>query len=164
MMVMKSLVVVSSYHHRNTEKIAQVFADVFDARIATPRQVIPGELQACDLVGFGSGIYGGKHHDDLLELADRLPAVTGGKAFLFSTCGIPATGLNHEVIHKNHAALRGKMQSKGYIIIGEFGCPGWNTNSFLRLFGGINKGRPDADDLRHAKEFAEKLKTDYSSG
>jgi flavodoxin len=35
---------------------------------------------------------------------------------------------------------------------------GFNTNSFLKLFGGINKGRPNAEDLKRAEEFAQKLK------
>jgi len=37
-------------------------------------------------------------------------------------------------------------------------CPGFNTNSFLKFFGGINKGRPNASDLKRAEEFAKKLK------
>ena len=44
------------------------------------------------------------------------------------------------------------------MIVDEFTCTGFNTNSFLKLFGGINKGRPNADDLKHAEEFAQKLK------
>jgi len=45
-----------------------------------------------------------------------------------------------------------------YTIIDEFSCAGFNTNSFLKLFGGLNKGRPDAEDLRHAHDFAENVK------
>jgi len=37
-------------------------------------------------------------------------------------------------------------------------CPGFNTNSFLRVFGGMNKGRPNAEDLKHAEDFAQNLK------
>lgn len=59
-MVMRSLLVLVSYHHHNTEKIARVFADVLDAPIKTPQQVNPEELREYDLAGFGSGIYGGK--------------------------------------------------------------------------------------------------------
>lgn len=47
---------------------------------------------------------------------------------------------------------------KGYTIVDEFMCPGFNTNSFLKLFGGINKGRPNAEDLKHAETFAKNLK------
>jgi flavodoxin len=155
---MKSLLVLCSYHHKNTEKIARVFARVLDARIRTPRQIDPDELQEHSLIGFGSGIYGGKHHKALLDLADKLPQVTNRKAFIFSTCGVPVIGMTEEVVVENHSLLREKLQSKGYIIVDEFSCAGFNTNSFLKLFGGINKGRPNAEDLKHAEEFAQNLK------
>ncbi len=57
----------------------------------------------------------------------------------------------------NHAEIRGKLQLKGFDVIGEFGCAGWNTNSFLKYFGGLNKGRPDAEDLMNAEVFARDL-------
>jgi flavodoxin len=151
---MKTLLVLVSYHHHNTEKIAKVFANVLDAPIKTPQQVKPEELEEYGLVGFGSGIYGGKHHGDLLDLADTLPPVTGRKAFIFSTSAI--TG--EAKVARDHAQLRKKLASKGYIIVGEFSCRGFNTNSFLKLFGGMNKGRPNAEDLQNAEAFALNLK------
>jgi flavodoxin len=154
---MKSLLVLFSYHHNNTEKIANVFAKVLDAQIKTPQQINPEELQEYSLIGFGSGIYGGKHHKFLLDLADKLPQVTNRKAFIFSTCTI------ERQVAENHAALREKLQSKGYMIVDEFGCKGFNTNSFMRYFGGMNKGRPNAEDLKHAEEFAQKLKQKLQS-
>jgi len=44
------------------------------------------------------------------------------------------------------------------MIIDEFNCAGFNTNSFLKLFGGINKGKPNTEDLKQAEEFAQNLK------
>jgi len=151
---MKSLLVLFSYHHHNTEKIAQVFAQVLDAKIQTPRQVTLQDLETYDLIGFGSGIYGGKHHQDLLDLADRLPRVTGRNAFIFSTSAMTGKAK----VEKDHSLLREKPQSRGYMIVDEFSCKGFNTNSFLKFFGGMNRGRPNADDLKHAEEFALNLK------
>jgi len=54
--------------------------------------------------------------------------------------------------------LREKLEFKGYTIVDEFQCKGFNPNSFLKLFGGMNKGRPNAKDLKNAEEFARKLK------
>jgi flavodoxin len=153
-MVMKSLLVLFSYHHHNTEKIAQVFAQVLESQIKTPQQVTLEELQEYGLIGFGSGIYGGKHHEDLLDLADRLPRVTNRNAFIFSTSAMTGKAK----VEKDHSLLREKLQSRGYVIVDEFSCKGFNTNSFLKLFGGMNKGRPNAEDLRHAEEFALNLK------
>jgi flavodoxin len=154
---MKSLVIVFSYHHKNTETIAKSIASVIDAPVTTPQQVNPDELQEYDLVGFGSGIYSVKHHKSLLNLADKLPQVTGKKAFIFSTYGAPAFIAGREFVEKNHAQLRDKLRAKGYTVLGEFGCAGWNTNSFLKYFGGLNKGRPNAEDIGHAEAFAREM-------
>jgi len=151
---MKALLVVFSYHHMNTEKIAKVFATVLDAEIENPQQIDPEELDEYDLIGFGAGIDSGKHYKPLLDLADKLPQVTNKKAFIFSTAGV--TGKKKAA--KDHSALREKLQPKGYRIVGEFQCKGFNTNSFLKFFGGMNKGRPNDDDLKHAEEFAQNLK------
>ncbi|MFX1260274.1 MAG: flavodoxin family protein [Promethearchaeota archaeon] len=151
---MKSLLVLFSYHHKNTEKIADVIAKVLDAQIKTPEQIKAEELQEYNLIGFGSGIYGGKHHKLLLDLADSLSRVTNREAFVFSTAAL--TGKAKVV--KDHSLLREKLQSKGYIILDDFQCKGFNTNSFLKYFGGMNKGRPNAEDLIHAEEFAQNLK------
>lgn len=157
----KALLVVFSYHHKNTEKVARAMAQVLDAKVLAPREVSPEELEGYDIVGFGSGIYSEQHHESLLDLADRLPKAATRKAFLFSTCGAPEIGMSQEYIARCHFRLRDKLQSRGYEIIGDFCCLGWNTNSFLRFFGGINKGRPDAQDLKRAEEFARKLRQSF---
>jgi flavodoxin len=151
---MKALIVVYSYHHNNTQKIAEVFAKVFDAEIVTPQQANPQELQGYDLIGFGAGIDSGKHYKPLLDFADQLPNVTDKKAFIFSTSGVS----NPKYKAKIHTALREKLQTKGYTVVDEFNCHGFNTNSFLKVFGGMNKGRPNEEDLKLAEEFAKNLK------
>ena len=151
---MKYLLILFSYHHKNTEKIANVIAKVLDAQIKAPQQIQTEELQEYSLVGFGSGIYDEKHHKLLLDLADELPQVTNRKAFIFSTSAM----MGKDKVAKDHSLLREKLQSKGYVIVDEFACKGFNTNSFLKYFGGMNKGRPNAEDLKHAEEFAQNLK------
>ena len=151
---MKHLLILFSYHHKNTEKIATVIAKVLDAQIKAPQQIQIEELQEYSLIGFGSGIYDEKHHKLLLDLADELPQVTNRKAFIFSTSAI----MGKDKVAKDHSLLKEKLQSKGYVIVDEFACKGFNTNSFLKYFGGMNKGRPNAEDLKHAEEFAQNLK------
>jgi flavodoxin len=57
-------------------------------------------------------------------------------------------------VKKDHSLLRQMLESKGYAIVGEFSCKGFNTNSFLKYFGGMNKDRPNSKDIKNAKEFA----------
>lgn len=151
---MKSLLVLYSYHHKNTEKIAKVFAKVLDAQIKTPQQTNPEELQEYDLIGFGAGIDSGKHYKVLLDFADKLQPVNKRKAFIFSTAAL--TGEDKKA--DDHSSLKKKLQVKGYKIVDEFQCKGFNTNSFLRFFGGMNKSRPNDGDLKNAKEFIQKIK------
>lgn len=140
-----SLIIVCSYHHNNTSKIAGKFSEVL-----TPDKVILEELQDYELIGFGSGIDSGKHYKPLLDLADRLPEVNKKPGFIFSTSAVQGKAK----VEKDYSLLRQKLQSKGYIIVDEFSCKGFNTNSFLKYFGGMNKGKPDNSDLKHAEEFA----------
>ena len=157
---MKSLIILFSYHHNNTQKIAEAMAKVLGAQIKSPQETNLEELDQYDLVGFGSGIYSYQHHRSLFDLADKLPQVTNRRAFVFSTTGAPIAFGESAITEalEQHKPLKEKLQSKGYVIIDEFICAGFNTNSFLRLFGGINKGRPNAEDLKHAEEFAQNLK------
>lgn len=163
-MELSSALVFYSYHHNNTEKITKSIAKVLDADVKKSQELNPGDIQKYGLIGFGSGIYDGRHHESLFKLVDKLEQVTDKKAFIFSTCGIPGifvksiSANGEEMAVQQHSELREKLRSKGYKIVGEFGCPGFNTNSFLKWFGGINRGRPNAQDLKSAEKFASKVK------
>jgi flavodoxin len=152
---MKCLLIVYSYHHNNTQKIAEAMAKVLGAEIKTPQQSNSEDPQNYDLVGFGAGIDSGKHYKVLLDYADTLPQIGDKDAFIFSTAGV--TG--EKKLAKDHIMLREKLEAKGYKIIDEFQCKGFNTNVFLKYIGGMNKGRPNEEDLKHAQEFAQNLKT-----
>jgi flavodoxin len=151
---MKRLIVYASVHHQNTEKVAQAMAEELGADLLPVGQAQPETLTAYDLIGFGSGIYGGKFHETLLQFVEGLPTVTGKQAFIFSTCGIRGT--------EWHAALKEMLVNRGFSITGEFSCKGLDTVGPLKLFGGINKGRPNEEDLEEARVFARRLKEKYT--
>jgi flavodoxin len=153
-LIMKTLIVYASVHHQNTEKVAKVMAEELGADLVPVSQAQPATLMAYDLIGFGSGIYGGKSHNTPLQFVDGLPAVTGKQAFIFSTRG-GGEG-------QGHAALKEMLVNRGFSITGEFSCKGWLTAGPLKLFGGINKGRPNEDDLEEARVFVRGLKEEYS--
>jgi flavodoxin len=146
---MKTVIVYASVHHQNTEKVAKVMAEALEADLIPVANAKPETLATYDLIGFGSGIYFGKHHKTLLRFVETLPPMTQKKAFVFSTSG---DGKIH------HTALKENLTSRGFAIVDEFTCKGWDTVGPLVLFGGINKGRPDENDLAAAKAFARELK------
>ena len=147
---MKTLIVYTSVHHQNTEKVAKVMAEELGADLVPLGEAQPATIGSYDLVGFGSGIYFGKHHKTLLQFAETLPSETGKQAFIFSTSG---QGGN-----ERHAALKEKLVNRGFSIVDEFSCKAWDTWGPMKLIGGINKGRPNADDLEGARLFARGLK------
>lgn len=163
---MNTLVIVSSYHQMNTEKIAMRIARVLNANIVSAKKVNADKMSDFEMIGFGSGIYDAKHHLNILNLVDKLPVRKNMKAFIFSTDGAPRFIFKSELwlkdkMNKDHAVLREKLKDKGYEIIGEFNCPGLNKNSFLKYIGGFNKGRPNESDLLMAEKFANKLQNDW---
>jgi len=151
---MKALIIYFSVHHGNTEKVAKVMANVLDASLLQIRQADASMLERYNLIGFGSGIYFGKHHQSLLDFVDNLPMLTNKKAFIFSTSGLRKI----RFVHDFDRPLKERLQQKGLNIIGEFSCRGLDTYRATRLVGGINKGRPNARDLRQAEDFARGLK------
>ena len=152
---MKTAIIYVSVHHGNTEKVAATIAKALDADLKKTDQTDPNGLSDYDLVGFGSGIFYGKHHKSLLELADKLPS-TNKKAFIFSTSGrTEGKIMNTENFHKSLKAI---LTAKGFNIVGEFNCAGFDTFGPLKLVGGISKGRPNQEDLKKAEDFANNLK------
>jgi len=147
---MKTLIVYISIHHQNTEKVAKVMAEELKADLVSIGKVQSDTLAPYDLIGFGSGIYFMKHHKTLLQFVETLPPVTQKRAFVFSTSG--------DGKKKHHASLKEKLVNRGFSIVDEFSCKGWDTFGPLKLFGGINKGRPNEEDLAGARLFAQELK------
>ena len=152
---MKTVIYIYSYHKGNTRKVAEAMATVLKSEIHELAKVgeTTADLTGYDLVGFGAGIAFSKHYKQLLEFAECLPAQESKKAFIFSTAGLHSD----KTKRKNHAKLREILVGKGFEIVDEFACKGHDTYSFLKIVGGISKGRPNAEDLDKAKVFAKGL-------
>jgi len=150
---MKALVIYESVHHGNTKRIAEAMSAVLKAKLERVGAAKASSLKGCGLVGFGSGIFFGRHHRTLLDFAGKLPEERGKAAFIFSTSGSAKAEEN-----SSHNALRKLLTAKGFKIVGEFSCPGYDTFGPFRLIGGLNKGRPDKNDLADARKFAEGIK------
>jgi flavodoxin len=156
---MKTLIVYVSVHHGNTEKVAKAIASILDADLLQVRQANASKLEQYDLIGFGSGIYFGRHHESLLDFVEKLPMLRNKKALIFSTSGLRKIWFFHDF----DKPLEERLRRKGLDIIGEFSCRGLDTYRAAKLVGGVNKGRPNVKDLKRAEDFARGLKNSGDS-
>ncbi len=154
---MKALLLCVSVHHQNTAKIADTFSKVLNAPVKSPSDVTIEELSEYDMIGFGSGIYSQKHHPAILNFIDKIPVEMRKDSFIFSTSGVSRKFAVKNSIDDPHTAIRGMLQKKSWVIKGDYNCAGWNTNSFLKFFGGLNRGKPDEKDLAEAERLGREL-------
>jgi len=150
---MRTLIIYKSIHHGNTKRVARAIGDVLTADVKDLTEVSEDDVLRYELIGLGSGIYAFRHHRGLLSFANSLPKVER-YTFIFSTASYPSK--------RWHSALRRILQEKGFRILGEFCCRGYNTHSVFRLIGGVNKGRPNEEDLKEAKKFAEEMRERFT--
>jgi flavodoxin len=146
---LKSLIVYESIHHGNSEKISKAMAEILRADTIKTKDVNLNNLDNYDLIGFGSGIYYGKLHKNILELIDKMPIIANKKAFVFSTSG--------QGKEKYNKLVEEKLKEKKFQVVGSFVCRGYDTFGPLKLLGGIAKGRPNENDIEKAKDFAKHL-------
>lgn len=145
----EKVIVCRSVHQGNTEKVARAMAAELAATVAGPGETGAAPADAGRIIGFGSGIYAGRHHRGVVSLVKALPEGKGRKVFVFSTSG--------RGTEKYNEPLARLLSDRGYEVVGSFACRGFDRFGPLKLFGGINRGRPDADDLAAAGRFARGL-------
>lgn len=146
----RCLLLVTSVHHGNTATVAEAMAGALGAEVAAPESVPYTSLSGCGLVGFGSGVYYGQLHPALFDWLRGLPdaPATSAPAFIFSTSGLPFLATLW------HRPLRRLLARKGFRVVGEFACRGFDTWGPLWLTGGLNRAHPDERDLARARTFA----------
>ncbi len=147
---MKSAIIYISVHHQNTLKIAAAISDELAADLLQLSSVTSDKLEQYDLIGFGSGIYFGKHHEKLFELINGMN-IKEKNTFVFST-----SGSGNE---KSNSVLINALISKGAKVEKSFSCKGYDTYGVFKWIGGIAKARPNNNDIEKAREFARSLKS-----
>jgi flavodoxin len=127
---MKIIIVYVSFHHQNTEKFVLFLKEKLKAKIIdlkkTSLEKAVLEIKKYPLIGFGSGIYFGKHHQLLFKLIEQVPKLQKN-AFIFSTSGLPSLKFLW------HLPLKKKLKEKGFKIIDDFSLLGYDTIGFLNF-------------------------------
>ncbi|MCF3180665.1 flavodoxin family protein [Streptomyces polychromogenes] len=149
---MKVIIVCVSVSHGNTRRVADSIGQVLGARVVSPEEADPTELSGADLVGFGSGVFYSRLHPRLTDFVKALPNGRG-RAFVFATSGLP------EVPPAPFTRpLVRLLEGKGFEVDGSFTCRAFDTWTPFKLVGGINKQRPNGEDLAATQAFAERLR------
>jgi flavodoxin len=154
-MTPRTLIVCKSVHHLNTARIAAAIANVLDADIRSPECLAFEKISDYGLIGFGSGIYFGQLHPALRCWIDEFPTELAQhrNAFIFSTSGLPFLSWLW------HRSVRSRLRRKGFNLLAEFHCRGFDTVGPLRFLGGLNRSHPNERDLENAAHFAHAILT-----
>jgi ferredoxin len=144
----KCIIISESIYNENTLKLAKAMSQTLGCMIVTTDKALTMNLDDYETIGLGSGIYFGKHHPKLFEVADKL---TSGHqdVFIFSSRGNPFLG-------KYHQPLRNLLHKKNKNIVGEFSVRGYDETGPWVIIGGGNRGKPDEKDLKKAVCFVQK--------
>ena len=145
---MKIIAIYSTITGNTLKLIRGIKKRIRGIKFLKPSKKAIKEIKKSDLVIFASGIYAWRHHKDLLKFAENIPMMNK-KCLIISTAGSPAlSGMMHFALRRR---LKNKMK-----ILGEFSCSGFDNFGPLKLFGGLNKGHPDKEDIKKAVKFLKK--------
>ena len=137
---MKFLVVYFSRGGK-TGKVAEAIAQELGCEAVDLKKESP-DVSGVDLLIVGSGNYGGAPHETLQGFLNSLQPSNNGKTAVFATSGGPDP--------KCIPVIKEALEAKGYKVVSSFDCRG----QFLFA----NRGHPNENDLKNAKEFASELK------
>jgi flavodoxin len=149
---MKTIIIYHSFHHGNTKRIAEAIGEEIGADLFDIKDINGVDFCDYDTVGMGSGIYKGNYSEGILSLIEKT-YLEGRDVFLFSTSGNANSFFNS---FNNRVGK--KLKEKGANLIGVFNCPGLDTYGPFKWIGGLNKGKPNEEDVLKARKFAKDLK------
>lgn len=97
-----------------------------------------------DTIGFASGIDFGKFYEEIENFAEANLPIKKEVFFLY-TCAMERKGFTNSI---REIALK-----KDAIILGEYGCKGYNTYGPWQLIGGMNKSHPTEAEIVEVVNF-----------
>lgn len=143
---LKTAIIYKSYHHGNTRAIGKTMAKVMNADLIPIEEIENYDIDNYDLIGIGSGIYALRYHAQIRKWLAKEDSLKEKRIFLFATYGFDSENFHNHMIKL--------LEDRGAEIVGTFGTVAYDTFGPLKMVGGINKGRPDEEDLKKAEAFA----------
>lgn len=140
----KAVIIYASTHHGSTKKLAEAIANQYGIHLIDATKQQEADLSVYALIGFASGIDFGKFYDPVEQFLEKnLPE--NKQVFFLYTCA--------KVSNRFTETIKTAARKKGAVILGEYGCRGFNTYGPWKLIGGMNKGHPSAEELQGAMRF-----------
>lgn len=144
----KTVIIYASTHHGNTYKLVKAISDKHNIDLIDATKQSAADLQSYDVIGFASGIDFGKFYEVVENFArDHLPFKK--QVFFLYTCAMDREGFTD--------SIREIAAQKEAVVLGEYGCKGYNTYGPWKVIGGMNKKHPTKDDIALALKFFESL-------
>ena len=144
----KAVIIYASTHHGSTWKLAEAIANQYDIHLIDATKQRSADLSAYDLIGFASGIDFGKIYDSAEQFLEKnLPE--NKRVFFLYTCA--------KVSNRFTETIKIAARKKEAVILGEYGCRGFNTYGPWKIIGGMNKGHPTQEEITEAVRFFESI-------
>ena len=146
--MVKTVIVYASRHHANTYKLVKALAEKYEIRLINAEEQQYADLSGYDCIGFASGIDFGKFYDSVEIFLERnLPEHK--RVFFLYTCA--------KTSHHFTESVKAKALAKNAVLLGEYGCRGFNTYGPWKLIGGMNRNHPSSLEIAEAMVFFETL-------
>lgn len=147
-MMNKAVIVYASVHHGNTRKLAEAISERCGVDLIDVNVQQQTDLSCYEIIGFASGIDFGRFYDGVERfLEEHLPA--GKRVFFLYTCARPGGDFTKK--------MRTLALEREAVLMGEYGCRGYNTYGPLKLIGGMNKHHPTESEVETAISFYEEI-------
>ena len=144
----KTVIIYASTHHGNTRKLIEAISEKYQIDIIDAIEQKFANLSEYDLIGFASGIDFGKFYDVVEQFLKRnLP--DNKEVFFLYTCARDDKDFTY--------TMRTEAMKRHALLMGEYGCRGYNTYGAWKVIGGMNKHHPTKKELDGAVKFYESL-------
>ena len=155
-MELRTVILYRSRHHGNTKKLIDAIVerhpdiDLIDVAQLGKREY--PDLSSYHIICLASGIYYNHLDKDLLRVAQECLR-DGDNVIALMTYG----GENKWYVKEIDGICRVKMAT----LVTAHGCPGFDTWGPFKLVGGVNKGRPNDEDVEAAVAWFDRLYNEY---
>ena len=143
-----AVIIYASTHHGNTLKLAKAISQTYHVTLIDATRQQSADLTGYNLIGFASGIDFGRFYEAVEQfLVNNLPEEK--HVFFLYTCAKNSSRFT--------STIKEQALKKNAILLGEYGCRGFNTYGPWKLIGGMNKNHPSPEEIQAALRFYESL-------